>query len=132
MIERQYFHYEDLEEYHAGMWRIVRGNQRMENALKAAALMRETERFKFFMRRASNEWVKSAKHNLSIENSNRLAWLGHAGCCLGVDSPEENTRIGWHMLNKYEQEKANEAAQIVLDEWLEKNSNVLQMELMPC
>lgn len=130
MIEREYFHYQDLEEFHAGMWRIVRGGERVNNSLKAAALMREPERFKFFMRKATNEWPNSCRHNLTMENSNRLAWLGHAGCCLGVDSPEENTRVGWHMLDSVEQDRANEAAQEVLDEWLSANDVSMQLEFV--
>jgi len=129
MIERQYFHYEELDEFKAGMWRIVRGDERMVNAKNAANLMRDPIIFKYYMGIAANQWGKSAAHNLTVENSNRLAWLGHAGCCIGVGSPEENTRIGWHMLNKQEQDAANTAAQEVLDEWLEKNTTIRQLEL---
>lgn len=124
MLTRVYHNYEDLEEYHSGMWAIVRGQERMSNALKAAALMRETTRFKHFMKMATHEWPKSCQHNLTAENSNRLAWLGHAGCLLGVGSPEENTRIGWHMLSQFEMDAANKAAQEVLDEWVSSQTHM--------
>jgi hypothetical protein len=118
MIDRVYHHYERLEEFQCGMWRIVRGEQRMANAKSAAGLMRDSVRFASAMRRALAEWPVSCEHNLTAEDTNRLAWLGHAGNLLGVGSPEENTRIGWHMLTQDEQDEANRTAQVVLDEWL--------------
>ena len=115
--KRVYFHYEDLEEFHAGMWRIVRGEQRNRNATAAAELMRDIPAFTAAMARALTEWPKSCAHNLSAEGANHLAWLGHAGNCLAHGGPEENTRIGWHMLTQDEQDAANAAAQMVLDAW---------------
>lgn len=129
MIERVYHHYEVLEEYRCGMWRIVRGAQRMTNARNAAEVMRDTPRFVAAMRRATAEWPKSCEHNLTAEDTNRLAWLGHAGNLLAVNSPEENTRIGWHMLSAPEQDAANRAAREVLDEWLAQYVRSAQLEL---
>lgn len=119
MLNRLYFHYDDLEEYHAGMWRLVHGEQKKANSRAAANLMRDSAQFEYEMRRAFDEWPNSCTHNLTSENSNRLAWLGHAGCCLGVDSPEENTRNGWHTLSRDEQDEANRVANLVLQDWLE-------------
>lgn len=133
MTDRVYFHYEDLEEYKCGMWRIVRGDARMANARRAADLMRDSVAFKAAMRKALTQWPNSCLHNLTAEDTNRLAWLGHAGNCIAAASPEENTRIGWHMLNQLEQDAANQAAQEVLDEWIaSKASRKAQMELDLC
>lgn len=123
-MERQYFHYNDLEEYHSGMWRIVVGLKKARHALDAAALMRDDIAFEAAMMRALEEWPNSCQHNLTAEDTNRLAWLGHAGCCLATGSPEENTRTGWHLLNTLEQNAANATAQRVLDAWLEANTEV--------
>ena len=114
---RIYLRYEKLEEFKAGMWKIVRGVQRERNVFQAAALMRDIPAFSQAMLQAVHEWQQSCAHNLTSENSNRLAWLGHAGCCIAVMSPEENTRAAWHTLNKVEQDLANEAAQQVLEYW---------------
>jgi hypothetical protein len=129
---RQYFHYEDLEEFTAGMWRIVRGSMRIRNAAASADLMRHPENFKVAMYRAVKEWPKSCLHNLTAEAVNRIAWLGHAGCCLGVGSPEENTRIGWHMLTAAEQMAANAAAMEVLNYWESVHNQDAQLELFGC
>lgn len=124
---RKFFHYKDLEEYRAGMWKIVRGEARTLNAKRAAALMRDKAAFMAAMVRALKEWPNSCQHNLTAEDTNRLAFLGHAGCCIALGSPEENTRIGWHMLTPREQDEANDAAQFVLDQW--KRDNCDQQEL---
>lgn len=128
-IERVYHHYERLEEFRCGMWAIVRGEQRLANAKRAANLMRDSGEFYAAMKRAANEWPISCEHNLTAEDTNRLAWLGHAGCLLGAGSPEENTRLGWHQLLAPEQDEANRIAQIVLDEWLAERQTDVQLEL---
>ncbi len=127
---RRFFHYRDLEEYKCGMWRIVHGEERARNARNAADLMRDRKKFCAAMLRALREWPNSCQHNLTAEDTNRLAFLGHAGWCIAVGSPEENTRIGWHLLNPQEQDCANDAAQEVLDLWIKENCD--QMEMFPC
>jgi hypothetical protein len=114
---RVYYHYEQLEEYHAGMWRIIRGEARMAFIEAAANLMRAPQAFKEAMLRAVREWPKSCEFNFTSDAVNRIAWLGHAGCCLGVGSPEEATRAGWHTLNESEQDAANLVAAEALSTW---------------
>lgn len=128
-MNRVWFHHSELEETRCGMWRIVRGEERKRNAEAAAELMRDVASFEAAMRRAIDEWPNSCAHNLTVEASNRLAWLGHAGCLLGVNSPEENTRCGWHMLTAEEQCRANRAAQRVLEGWSEVYVDLRQADL---
>jgi hypothetical protein len=116
-FKRIYRHYEELEEFHAGMWRIVRGEERKAFVLAAADLMRDSDAFKMAMRRALVDWMLSAEVALTAENVNRIAWLGHAGCCVETGSPEEATRCGWHTLDQAEQDEANRVAAEVLEEW---------------
>jgi hypothetical protein len=116
-FRRVYRHYEELEEFHAGMWRIVRGEERKKYVQAAADLMRDTDAFQAAMRKALIEWILSAEVALTAESVNRIAWLGHAGCCVATGSPEEATRAGWHTLDMAEQDEANRAAAEVLDEW---------------
>jgi len=123
-IERVYKHYNELEEYHAGMWKISSGPERKQHIKNAAELMRNAPLFKSAMEVALDEWVNSCLHNLSAENVNRIAWLGHAGCCIGVGSPEEATRAGWHTLSKAEQDEANRVAAEVLAAWDEANDDL--------
>jgi hypothetical protein len=114
---RQFFHYSQLEEVAAGMWRIVRGEERKRFIENAANLMRDTDRFEDAMRKAIHDWPQSCAAAFTADSINQIAWLGHAGCCIGVDSPEECTRCGWHTLNAAEQDAANAAAARALASW---------------
>jgi hypothetical protein len=120
-MSRIFHHYNDLEEYHAGMWKIVRGQKRKSYIAAAADLMRQPCEFKAAMIRVTNEWPKSCEANLTAESVNRIAWLGHAGNCIAVGSPEEATRVAWHTLDSYEQKIANKVAGEALELWLCKH-----------
>lgn len=113
---RIYFHYQQWEEHQNGMWRKIHGVEFERCSLAAAELMRDISQFTAAMRRAIIEWPNSCRMNFSA-NMNKLAWLGHAGCCIAVGSPEESTRYGWHMLDSRQQDLANRAAEGVLKEW---------------
>ena len=120
-MSRIFHHYEKLEEFHDGMWRNTNGDTRKLHVEASASLMKDARAFKAGMMRALEEWPLSCEHNLSAENVNRIAWLGHAGCCVAVGSPEDCTRVAWHTLNKAEQDAANAAAADVLARWTDAN-----------
>jgi len=126
MSERVFHHYEKLEEFHAGMWKIVTGAKRKEHVANAADLMRDPVAFRENMERALVEWPVSCEANLTAESVNRIAWLGHAGCCIGAGSPEEATRCAWHTLDRGEQDAANEAAAQVLELYLRQRRRLTQ------
>lgn len=116
---RQVYHpYWKLEEHQHGMWRqVTGGGNRLQHATNAANLMRDPEAFKESMLKAVRTWSNSCEAALTTPGLNRRAWLGHAGCCIGVGSPEELTRLGWHMLSREEQDAANAAADEAIFEW---------------
>lgn len=126
---RPFFHYLDCEEYHpdGGMWRTSSGLAREIHISAAAELMRDTSEFEAQMMRALREWGNSCDANLRVPGKNRRAWIGHAGCFLGVESPEECTRIGWHRLTPMEQRRANAAADKVIKFWLRGNARQLRL-----
>lgn len=99
------------------MWRNVSADER--EALKGAAadLMRSTNRFKDSMLRAVNEWPFACQFYLTNPSVNHQAWVGHAGCCIAVNSPEDVTRQAWHTLTQSEQDAANAAADEALKHW---------------
>lgn len=132
-IDHIYHHYEDLEEYHAGMWKIVRGKERRDYIDAASDLMRCPDEFKVAMASALDIWPVSCEMNLTSKSVNRIAWLGHAGCCIATGSPEESTRCAWHTLTKPEQDEANRVAGEVLDLWAHRHGNKgTLLELMSC
>ena len=117
MMQRVFYHYEDLEEYHAGMWKIVRGRERLKNIDAAVDLIRCPEEFKEAMRQAVRLWPKSCEAAFTSADNNQIAWLGQAGCCLSTGATEENTRAAWHVLTADERAEANKVAAEVIAEW---------------
>ena len=126
MSDRVFHAYDKLEEFHAGMWRIVRGSARKDYIAAAADLMKSPEDFKDAMLRATMEWPISCEANLTAESVNRIAWLGHAGCCIAVQSPEEATRVAWHTLASDEQDEANRVADEVVQLYLRRRRSEKQ------
>jgi hypothetical protein len=127
-FKRVFKHYEELEEYHAGMWRIIRGEERKAFIAASANLMRNSKAFKSAMRLALVQWPVSCEVALTADGVNHIAFLGHAGCCIGTGSPEECTRAGWHTLNSPEQDEANRVAAEVLEEWVKRYAgNVIDL-----
>jgi hypothetical protein len=115
-MKRIYHHYEKWEEIQAGMWRNVPASERQDLMDRAAILMKDTESFYQAMRRAITEWPFSCEHHLT-GGFNRQAWIGHAGCCIAVNSPEDITRLAWHNLSQDQQDLANAAADKAIAEW---------------
>jgi len=130
-IARVFHPYTKCEEFSAGMWKKVTGEVYENFATNAWGLMRNAKSFKSAMAKAVELWPISAEHNLTAIETNRRAWLGHAGCFVGVGSPEEPTRIGWHRLTNREQREADKVAQEVIDAWEEKYDTLGQQALFP-
>lgn len=116
-MKRVFHHFSRCEENQAGMWRTITGDAREEFVAGASDLMRDAPRFKAAMMRAVQEWPYSCEMNLSASSINRQAWMGHAGNCIALNSPEELTRLGWHRLNQSEQDIANQMADEVIEFW---------------
>jgi hypothetical protein len=114
---RIYHHYERLEEFQCGMWRMVYGADRDPFFKAAQALMKDPAAFKAAMVRAAHEWRYSCEHNLTARAVNRQAWIGHAGTCIATGAPEDITRQAWWTLNQAEQDAANAVADEAIAEW---------------
>jgi len=116
-MKRIFHRYEKWEEYHHGMWRIVKGDDRALYRLAAAFLMKTPAEFLEAMTTAIDYWPISCENSLTSRAVNRRAWFGHAGCCIAVGSPEDITREAWHTLTQNEQNEANHAADLAIEQW---------------
>lgn len=116
---RVFFPYTECEEYAhgGGMWRTATAHERGPMVADAANLMRDPDRFRAAMIRATLDWPKSCAMNLTAEGNNQRAWMGHAGTYLATGSVEECTRLGWHRLTDDEQRAANRAADEAIAHW---------------
>ncbi len=115
--KRVFHHYENWEEYKSGMWRKVDARNRESLKSKAANLMSNPSKFKAAMRKVIKLWPISCESQLTDRNQTRIAWLGHAGCCMATKSPEDVTREAWWTLTLNQQDLANKTALEVIKEW---------------
>lgn len=117
---RQIFHhFEKLEEHRAGMWRITTPTERDGLVDAAADLMRNRDAFRDAMFQAVREWPMSMEAAMTTPSLNQRAFMGHAGCCIAVGSPEDLTRLAWHSLRPDQQDEANAAADEAIALWRE-------------
>lgn len=119
-IKRVYHHYLKCEEYRTNMWKSVPPVERQPIVDKSAALMIDVPAFKAAMVRTVHEWPHSCEAALTATVINHQAWLGHAGCAINHNAPEELTRLAWRTLTEEQQALANNAADEAKAIWLEK------------
>jgi len=121
-MDREYFHFEQWEEHHAGMWRKISGEAREDFIRRAISFTGNAKLYGEFMMKVIDRWPVSCSQNLSATNINRQAWIGHAACCLAIGCPEELTRLAWHALTQKQQDDANAQADNAILIWEKKNA----------
>ena len=115
--KRIYHPFYKWEDWQNGMWRYTGEVERKMCVYSASILMKSTTDFLEAMRLVITKWFYACEHNLTDSGTNHHAFLGHCACCLAVNSPEDATRQAWHTLNQTQQDWANLAADIAIDEW---------------
>lgn len=103
------------------MWKACAPIEREKFISDATSLMINVDDFYLAMMQAVNDWPMSCQANLSAHSINHQAWIGHAGCAIAVNSPEDMTRLAWRSLTQEQQDKANEAADRAINNWKQKH-----------
>lgn len=116
-MERVFHPYTAWEEFKHGMWRQVTAQERRAFLDEAVMFTGNAPLYGSYMRRVIDEWPLSCEHNLTNTDMNRLAWVGHAACCLAIRCPEDITRAAWARLSQRQQDEANAQAQAAVDTW---------------
>lgn len=114
---RVYHPYQDWEEHAFGLWRDVSGAERANLLTRAIAFTGDAALYGAAMLRIADEWPISCEHNLTCLGMNRLAWIGHAACCLETGAPEDVTREAWHHLTQPQRDAANAVADHAIAVW---------------
>ena len=102
------------------MWKTVPIEERQMFQDKSAALMIDCAGFEAAMKRAVDEWPFSCEAALTASTMNHQAWIGHAGCAINHNAPEDITRLAWRTLSQSQQDAANAAADRAIAYWKEK------------
>lgn len=116
-IKRVYHHYQVCEEFKTNMWKQVPIEDRHMYQDQSAALMLDCDAFEKAMMRAVDEWPFSCEAALTASTMNHHAWLGHAGCAINHNAPEDITRLAWRTLTQEQQDRANGAASNAIEYW---------------
>ena len=122
-LARVYHHYEQWEEFRAGMWRGLSGKEAGRYLKEAIAFTGDAILYGSYMRRVIVEWPISCENSLTCISLNRQAWVGHAACCLALGCPEHITREAWHHLSETQREEANDQAAQAITLWEERYLN---------
>lgn len=117
-MKRVYHRYEKWEDFKNGMYDYVSGSKREEMLKKAIEFTGDHNLYGAAMMRVIEEWPISCENNLTDENHNRKAWVGHAACCLEKGIPEDITREAWGFLNDSQRDSANLEASKAISEWI--------------
>jgi len=116
-MKRVYHHYLTWEEYHAGMWRKVYGDDKKSYLEKVIEFTGNADLYGEWMLKVITSWPLSCEHNLTAVSTNRKAWIGHAACCLAIGCPEDVTRSAWGYLSHEQRDRANLKADQAIEQW---------------
>lgn len=105
------------EDWLNGMWTPLSGKDRQSMIQRAIDFTGDHREYGRWMRRVIFEWPISCEHNLTSNQTNKLAWIGHAATSLAIKCPEMITREAWGMLTQHQRDLANHQASIALDMW---------------
>jgi hypothetical protein len=119
--------YTEWEDFKAGMYRDVPGQEEERMIDAAALLLADSHRLTTAMREVTSQWVVASATNLHEPPNNR-AWLGQAACAFAENVPEHLTRAAWGKLSDAERTQANRIADQVIDEWKYRTRRNPQME----
>lgn len=119
-IKRVFHHYKLCEEYNTNMWKQVPLESRQFYQDQSSALMIDYKAFESAMKKAVDSWPNSCEAALTASTMNHQAWIGHAGCAINHNAPEDITRLAWRTLTKEQQDLANLAADTAISYWKEK------------
>lgn len=122
---KQIFHpYTEWEDFKNGMWRKVSKIEEERMLPIAIEFTGDHEKYGAAMMEVIKSWVKSCQHNLTDENINQQAWIGHAACCFKLGLPEYIVRAAWGYLTKEQQDKANQMADRAIFQWKAQQKNI--------
>lgn len=110
------------------MWKAVPVEDRDGYITKSAELMVNPDAFFAAMCDAVDHWPNSCEAALTASTMNHQAWMGHAGCAINHDAPEDLTRLAWRTLTQDQQDKANDAADRAIAYWATKYKEKLNAE----
>lgn len=117
-MKRIFHHYIKWEDYQNGMYN--NSPETLEIIQKAVEVLSTPSICESAMKRVVSEWEYATEFNLTNSGCHR-PWLGRSACCIYYGITENITRIAWWQLTSDQQNKANEIADIIINNWREQH-----------
>lgn len=117
-MNQVYENYSLWEDYLNGMYNTENIKEKDKKVINAINLLSNDELFTEVMNELIKEWPIATAVNLTNNSINKKAWLGAAACMYFYETNEFLTRIAWNLLDKEIQDKANVAAEKIINDYL--------------
>ena len=125
-MKRIYHPYWLWEDYKAGFYDNVSGDQKQILLKKVVEMFNSKSLTKENMLRVINEWIYSCEHNLTNDSLNKIAYIGQGACCLYAGVTSTITMEAWSLLTNEVKERSNKIALDVINQW-ENNNKFIQL-----
>ncbi len=112
------------------MWSKMPSQLEGDMIKKAIEFTGNAELYGSWMIKVLSAWPLSCEHNLSNEDQNRLAWIGHAATTLAIGSPEYITRKAWGFLSQTQQDEANQKARDAVAMWCNERNGISDDQML--
>lgn len=112
--------YRNWEDYKNGMYE----NGHNEEIIKQCYEILTSNNLKDNMKDTSKTYETSTKVNFTNKMFNPVSWLGQATCNLLIGATAQETCRAWLMMTKEQQDKANNIAKEVIEEWRKEYENL--------
>lgn len=112
--------YTEWEDYKNKMYE----NNNDREIIKQCYEILTSDNLKENMKDTTETYIVSTKVNLTNKMFNPVSWLGQATCNLLIGASAKETCQAWLQMTKEQQEKANNIAKEVIEEWRKKYENI--------
>lgn len=119
-MKRIYVHYTLWEDFINGMWRNETKEYEETHFEEIVNFTGNHNLYGEAMLNMVENWNNTCLHNLTDNNINKRAFVGHAACCFKFGWPEYLVRRAWNTLSKEQQINANAMADKAIEFFLKK------------
>lgn len=123
-MKRIYHPYWLWEDYKAGFYDNVSGEQKKEMIKNVLTMFNSQSLTRKFMMKVVKEWKYSCEHNLTNESLNKIAYIGQSACCLYARIPNTITMEAWSLLTDEVKKRSDKIALETISYWEEQNKEI--------
>ena len=121
-MKQKFYDYTQWEDYKNGMWSLCEKNKEPILLQTAIKFTSDASLYGEWMLKIIKEWPITCMQNLSEITPGRRAFIGHCAVSLALNIPEYITRMAWGFLTIEQQNKANQQADYVIQQWEIQNA----------